>query len=47
MSASVKGPHTRIGDAMLSAMKGYEGSLSPQYMLSIYTLLGDPAMKLR
>ncbi len=37
----------RIGDVILSAMKLYEAERRPAYILDIYTLLGDPAMRLR
>jgi hypothetical protein len=46
-SSSVTGPRTRIGDAIMASMKAYELSRSADYMLGIYTLLGDPAMRLR
>jgi hypothetical protein len=36
----------RIGDVILSALKTYEGEQRPSYMVDIYVLLGDPAMKL-
>jgi hypothetical protein len=34
----------RIGDAVLSALKGYEKAGNPSYITAIYVLLGDPAM---
>jgi hypothetical protein len=46
-SSSINGPQTRIGDAIMASMKAYERSRSASYMLGIYTLLGDPAMRLR
>jgi hypothetical protein len=36
----------RIGDAILAAAKGYEASGGAGYILDIYALLGDPAMRL-
>jgi uncharacterized repeat protein (TIGR01451 family) len=38
---------SRIGDVVLSSMTAYEKSGRPGYMLTMFTLLGDPAMKLR
>jgi hypothetical protein len=35
-----------IGEAVTTAMQDYEQTWRPQYMLQIYTLLGDPAMRL-
>jgi hypothetical protein len=46
-SSSIAGPRTRIGDAIMASMKAYELTRSADYMLGIYTLLGDPAMRLR
>jgi hypothetical protein len=37
----------RIGDAVNSSRRAYEAGDLPLYMLSIYNLLGDPAMRLR
>ncbi len=37
----------RIGDVILSAMETYADAGYPSFMLDIYTLLGDPAMKMR
>jgi len=36
----------RIGDAILAASRAYEASGGAPYMLDIYVLLGDPAMRL-
>jgi hypothetical protein len=36
----------RIGDAIVEAMQVYEQTGRPDYLLYLYTLLGDPAMKL-
>ena len=35
-----------IGEAITTAMQDYEQTWRPPYMLHIYVLLGDPAMKL-
>jgi hypothetical protein len=41
------GKHERLGDAILAAQKTYaETGLMPE-LLSVYHLLGDPAMKIR
>jgi len=37
----------RIGDAIRTSRKVYRGTAQPQYMLDIYNLLGDPAMRIR
>jgi hypothetical protein len=37
----------RVGDAVLAAMRAYEKTRNPPFMLGIYVLLGDPAMRLR
>lgn len=37
----------RIGDAVVAARKAYKRENLPLYMLSIYNLLGDPAMRVR
>jgi len=36
----------RLGDAVQAAMSEYERSAGPTYMMAIYALLGDPAMRL-
>jgi hypothetical protein len=42
------GPESsRIGDAVISSQRTYRASNLPLYMLSIYNLLGDPAMRVR
>jgi len=46
-SAMWSGESDRIGDAVNSARRAYKASNLPLYMLSIYNLLGDPAMRLR
>ena len=33
-----------LGDAVLHALRSYDSSQRPKYMLSIYNLLGDPAL---
>jgi hypothetical protein len=43
----VSGRHQRLGDAILAAQRDYaETGLLPE-LLTVYHLLGDPAMKLR
>jgi|CXWL01.1.fsa_nt_gi uncharacterized repeat protein (TIGR01451 family) len=37
----------RLGDAVESSRKAYRQSGRPDFMLSIYNLLGDPAMRIR
>ena len=47
MAALTSGHHARLGDAVLAAQKSYaETGLMPE-LLSVYHLLGDPAMTLR
>jgi hypothetical protein len=47
MAELVSGVHERLGDAVLAAQKAYaETGLMPE-LLSVYQLLGDPAMKTR
>ncbi len=46
-AAAVSGRGPRIGDAVRTARLVYKASGLPQYMLAIYNLLGDPAMRLR
>jgi hypothetical protein len=45
--AALAGGSVRVGDAVLSALREYEKQGRPSYMLDIYVLLGDPAMRLR
>ena len=40
------GRSSTIGEAITTAMREYEQTSRPQYMLHTYTLLGDPAMRL-
>jgi uncharacterized repeat protein (TIGR01451 family) len=46
-SAAASRRFVRIGDVIQYAMKTYETGGGPGYMLGIYALLGDPAMRLR
>ena len=46
-SALFAGESDRIGDAVNSSRRAYKAGNLPLYMLSIYNLLGDPAMRLR
>ncbi|MCU0242851.1 MAG: C25 family cysteine peptidase, partial [Vicinamibacteria bacterium] len=41
------GGEVRLGDAINAAMQDYEARGGPQYMLHIYALLGDPAMRVQ
>jgi hypothetical protein len=43
----VSGRHARIGDAILAAQARYAGSGALPELLSIYQLLGDPALSIR
>lgn len=45
-AVSSGGDVTRIGDAIQASLRAYERTVGPSYMLAIYTLLGDPAMRL-
>jgi hypothetical protein len=43
----VSGQHERLGDAILAAQRDYaETGLMPE-LLSVYQLLGDPAMRVQ
>jgi hypothetical protein len=41
------GGHERLGDAVLAAQRSYAGSGLMPELLSVYQLLGDPAMEIR
>jgi hypothetical protein len=43
----VSGRHGRLGDALLAAQKAYAETGAMPELLSIYHLLGDPAMSIR
>ena len=43
----LNGSHDRLGDAVLAAQEAYAGTGAFPELLSIYHLLGDPAMRLR
>jgi CSLREA domain-containing protein len=43
----LSGPHERIGDAVLAAQEAYAQSGAFPELLSIYHLLGDPALRIR
>ena len=45
-AALFSGKSHRIGDAVKASRSAYQASGLPSYMLSIYNLLGDPAMRL-
>jgi hypothetical protein len=47
MAELANGQHQRLGDAVLAAQKAYaQSGLMPE-LLSVYHLLGDPAMRIR
>ena len=46
-SSNIRGTNTRLGGAVLASLKAYAGTDKPKYMLAIYGLLGDPAMKIK
>jgi hypothetical protein len=47
MAELTSGTHERLGDAILAAQQDYaQAGLMPE-LLSVYQLLGDPAMKVR
>jgi hypothetical protein len=37
---------TVLGDAILQAFRAYRNTGGPSYVLDIYTLLGDPALRM-
>jgi hypothetical protein len=43
----LSGRHARLGDAILAAQEDYAGSGAFPELLSIYQLLGDPALRIR
>jgi hypothetical protein len=43
----VHGEHERLGDAILAGQEDYADTGAFPELLSIYHLLGDPALKLR
>ena len=43
----LSGKHERLGDAVLAAQEAYAASGSFPELLSIYHLLGDPALEIR
>jgi hypothetical protein len=47
MAEITSGQHLRLGDALLAAQKTYAQTGAFPELLSIYHLLGDPAMKTR
>jgi hypothetical protein len=47
MAELTSGRHARLGDALLAAQKAYADSGLMPELLSIYHLLGDPAMTIR
>ena len=47
MAELTSGKHERLGDAVLAAQKAYaQTGLMPE-LVSVYHLLGDPAMPIR
>jgi hypothetical protein len=47
LSEIVSGRHERLGDAVLAAQEIYANSGAFPELLSIYNLLGDPALKIQ
>lgn len=47
LKAAFSNNKTILGDVILKALSGYVSSGSPTYVLDIYNLLGDPALKMR
>jgi hypothetical protein len=43
----LSGQHERIGDAVLAAQEAYAQTGAPPELLSVYNLLGDPALKIQ
>ena len=43
----LSGQHARIGDAVLAAQEAYAQTGAPPELLSVYNLLGDPALKIQ
>ncbi len=47
MAEVTSGTHERLGDALLAAQRTYaQTGLMPE-LLTVYQLLGDPAMRIR
>jgi len=47
LSEIASGRHARLGDAVLAAQESYANSGAFPELLSIYNLLGDPALKIQ
>jgi hypothetical protein len=47
MTELVGGTRERLGDAIMAAQRGYAQAGLPPELLSVYHLLGDPAMRIR
>ena len=47
MAELTNGTHARLGDAVLAAQSAYAATGAMPELLSIYQLLGDPAMRIR
>jgi hypothetical protein len=45
--AAFDGNHETLGDVILDALSGYHSRNGALYLIDTYTLLGDPALKLR
>ena len=43
---SAQGADRRVGDAIRASLQEYERTYGPKYMMAIFALLGDPAMRL-
>jgi hypothetical protein len=47
MAELTSGAHARLGDALVAAQKAYAGAGAMPELLSVYQLLGDPALRIR
>jgi hypothetical protein len=47
MAELVSGEHERLGDAILAAQRTYAETGYMPELLTVYQLLGDPAMEIR
>lgn len=47
MNELTDGTHDRLGDAVLAAQEAYADTGAVPELLSVYRLLGDPAMPIR
>jgi hypothetical protein len=47
MTQLTSGAHARLGDALVAAQKAYAGTGAMPELLSVYQLLGDPALRIQ